>query len=39
MAEDLAVNHVDASTAYFDDEYLVEHLDEIDSAWQEWKSR
>jgi putative spermidine/putrescine transport system substrate-binding protein len=39
MAQDLAVNHVDANTAYFDDEYLVDHLDEIDAAWQEWKSR
>jgi putative spermidine/putrescine transport system substrate-binding protein len=39
MVDELAVNHVDANTAYFDDVYLVDHLDEIDSAWQEWKSR
>ena len=39
MAPELAINHADASTAYFDDVYLVDHLDEIDAAWQEWKSR
>jgi putative spermidine/putrescine transport system substrate-binding protein len=39
MAQDLPVNHVDANTAYFDDAYLVDNLDEIDAAWQEWKSR
>jgi putative spermidine/putrescine transport system substrate-binding protein len=39
MAPELAINHVDANTAYFDDDYLVDHLDEIDAAWQEWKSR
>jgi putative spermidine/putrescine transport system substrate-binding protein len=39
MAPELAINHIDASTAYFNDEYLVDHFDEIDSAWQEWKAR
>jgi putative spermidine/putrescine transport system substrate-binding protein len=39
MAQELPINHVDANTAYFDDAYLVDHLDEIDAAWQEWKSR
>jgi putative spermidine/putrescine transport system substrate-binding protein len=39
MVDDLAVSHVDDSTAYFDDAYLVEHFDEIDAAWQDWKSR
>ena len=39
MVEELAVNHVDANTAYFDDVYLVDHFDEIDAVWQEWKSR
>jgi putative spermidine/putrescine transport system substrate-binding protein len=39
LAEDLAVNHVDDSTAYFDDVYLVDNFDEIDAAWQEWKAR
>ena len=39
MVDDLAVSHVDDSTAYFDDAYLVDHFDEIDAAWQDWKSR
>ena len=39
MVEDLAVNHADESTAYFDDVYLVDHFDEIDAAWQDWKAR
>jgi putative spermidine/putrescine transport system substrate-binding protein len=39
LAEDLAVNHVDGSTAYFNDVYLVDNFDEIDAAWQEWKGR
>ena len=39
MVEDLAVNHADENTAYFDDVYLVDHFDEIDAAWQAWKAR
>ena len=39
MVDDLAVSHVDDNTAYFDDAYLVDHFDEIDAAWQDWKSR
>jgi putative spermidine/putrescine transport system substrate-binding protein len=38
-ADDLPLNHVDDSTAYFDDAWLVEHFQEIDAAWQDWKSR
>jgi putative spermidine/putrescine transport system substrate-binding protein len=36
---DLAVTNVDDSTAYFDDEYLVDNFDEIDAQYQEWKTR
>ena len=36
---DLAVTNVDENTAYFDDEYLVNNFDEIDAAFQEWKTR
>jgi putative spermidine/putrescine transport system substrate-binding protein len=39
MADDLAINHVDGSTVHVDDQYLVSHFDEIDAAWQAWKSR
>ena len=39
MVDDLAVSHVDENTAYFDDAYLVDNFDEIDAAWQDWKSR
>jgi putative spermidine/putrescine transport system substrate-binding protein len=38
MVNDLSVSHVDASSAYFDDAYLVDHFDELDAAWQSWKS-
>jgi putative spermidine/putrescine transport system substrate-binding protein len=36
---ELAVTNVDDSTAYFDDEYLVDNFDEIDAAYQDWKTR
>ena len=36
--EDLAVNNADENTAYFDDDYLIDNFDEIDAAWQDWKS-
>jgi putative spermidine/putrescine transport system substrate-binding protein len=39
MVAELAINNVDPNTAYFDDNFLVENFDEIDAAWQEWKSR
>jgi putative spermidine/putrescine transport system substrate-binding protein len=39
MVADLPLNHVDENTAHFDDEYLIEHFDELDEAWQDWKSR
>lgn len=38
MVDELAVSHVDESTAYFDDDYLVDNFEEIDAAWQDWKS-
>jgi putative spermidine/putrescine transport system substrate-binding protein len=37
--DDLPLKHVDASTAYFDDAYLVDHSREVDEAWHDWKSR
>jgi putative spermidine/putrescine transport system substrate-binding protein len=39
MVADLPLNHVDENTAYFDDVYLIEHVEELDAAWQDWKSR
>jgi putative spermidine/putrescine transport system substrate-binding protein len=36
---DLSVSNADENSAYFDDEYLIEHFDEIDAAYQEWKTR
>jgi putative spermidine/putrescine transport system substrate-binding protein len=36
---DLAVSNADENSAYFDDEYLIENFDEIDAAYQEWKSQ
>jgi putative spermidine/putrescine transport system substrate-binding protein len=39
MAADLPLNHVDANTAYFDDAWLVDHAEELDAAWQDWKTR
>jgi putative spermidine/putrescine transport system substrate-binding protein len=38
-ADDLPLNHVDESTAYFDDAYIVDHFPEVDAAWQDWKTR
>jgi putative spermidine/putrescine transport system substrate-binding protein len=38
MVPDLAVTNVDESTAHFDDTYLIDNFDEIDAAWQEWKT-
>jgi hypothetical protein len=35
----LSVSNADENSAYFDDEYLIEHFDEIDAAYQEWKTR
>jgi putative spermidine/putrescine transport system substrate-binding protein len=39
VVDDLPLNHVDENTAYFDDAYIVDHFQEIDAAWQDWKSR
>ena len=39
MVADLPLSHVDENTAYFDDAYLIEHAEELDAAWQDWKSR
>lgn len=39
MVNDLSVTNADESSAYFDDEYLIENFEEIDAAWQEWKAR
>jgi putative spermidine/putrescine transport system substrate-binding protein len=36
---DLAVSNADENSAYFDDEYLIDKFDEIDAAYQEWKSQ
>jgi putative spermidine/putrescine transport system substrate-binding protein len=36
MAPDLAVSNVNESTAYFDDEYLINNFAEIDGAFQDW---
>ena len=36
---DLSVSNADENSAYFDDEYLVNNFDEIDAAYQEWKTR
>ncbi len=33
---DLGVSNVDATTAYFDDAYLIDNFDTIDAAFQEW---
>ena len=38
MIDDLAVTNADENSAYFDDLYLVENFEEIDAAWQAWKS-
>jgi putative spermidine/putrescine transport system substrate-binding protein len=37
MVNDLSVTNADENSAYFDDNYLVEHAAEIDAAWQAWK--
>ena len=36
---DLSVSNADENSAYFDDEYLIDNFDEIDAAYQDWKSR
>ena len=37
--KDLAVTNVNDSTAYFDDEYLVKNFDQLDKAYQDWKTK
>ena len=36
---DLASSNVNDSTAYFDDQWLVDNFDTVDAAYQEWKTR
>ena len=36
---DLAVSNADENSAYFDDEYLIANFEEIDAAYQDWKTR
>ena len=36
---DLASTNVNDSTAYFDDQWLVDNFDAVDAAYQEWKTR
>jgi len=36
VVPDLAVSNVNETTAYFDDEYLINNFDEIDGAFQAW---
>ena len=39
VVADLAVTNVNESTAYFDDEYLINNFDEIDAAFQDWVTK
>lgn len=36
---DLASSNADDSTAYFDDQWLVDNFDMVDAAYQDWKTR
>ena len=36
---DLSVTNADENSAYFDDEWLVNNFDEVDAAYQEWKTQ
>lgn len=36
---DLSVSNADENTAYFDDTYLIDNFEEIDAAWQAWKTQ
>jgi putative spermidine/putrescine transport system substrate-binding protein len=36
MVADLAVTNINDTTAYFDDEYLINNFAEIDAAFQDW---
>jgi putative spermidine/putrescine transport system substrate-binding protein len=36
---DLSVSNADENSAYFDDEYLIDNFEEIDAAWQAWKTQ
>jgi putative spermidine/putrescine transport system substrate-binding protein len=39
VLDDLPLSHVDENTAYFDDNYIVDHFKEVDAAWHDWKPR
>ena len=36
---DLSVSNADENSAYFDDTYLIDNFEEIDAAWQAWKTQ
>jgi putative spermidine/putrescine transport system substrate-binding protein len=36
---DLSVSNADDNSAYFDDTYLIDNFEEIDAAWQAWKTQ
>jgi putative spermidine/putrescine transport system substrate-binding protein len=36
---DLSVSNADDNSAYFDDEYLIDNFEEIDAAYQAWKTQ
>lgn len=39
MVNDLSVTNADENSAYFDDTYLIDNFEEIDAAWQAWKTQ